>query len=171
MIHDFTGLLPDDFSPESRVWIFQSNRSFTDIEELQINEQLLNYYLQWKSHGKEVKGWAKLLFNQFIVVLADESYSGVSGCSTDDMTRLIKSFERQYQVNFFDRMTLTFLVDGQAQPLPYNQVQYALEKGFIETDTPLFNNLVDRLETLRTEWLIPLNQSWLWKRLITSKVI
>jgi hypothetical protein len=45
------------------------------------------------------------------------------------------------------------------------QVAYALQQGFIETDSLLFNNLVDTKEKLLNEWLVPLNQSWLWARL------
>jgi len=159
-------VLPADFAPNSRVWIFQSNRPFNEQEELEINEQLHNFYVQWQSHGKEIKGWAKLLFKQFVVVLADETASGVSGCSTDSMMRVIKSLERQYSVNLFDRMTISFLVDGKVEPLPMQQVKYALEKGYIETDTPLFNNLVDSKEKLESEWLVPLNKSWLWSRVV-----
>lgn len=159
-------LLPADFAATSRVWIFQSNRPFNDQEEMEINEQLHNFYVQWQSHGKEIKGWAKLLYSQFVVVLADESASGVSGCSTDSMMRVIKSLERQYNVNLFDRLTISFLVNGKVEPLPMQQVKYALEKGYIETDTPLFNNLVDSKEKLENEWLVPLNKSWLWSRVV-----
>ncbi len=158
--------LPEDFLPDSKVWIYQSNRPFGEKEIVEINEQLHNFYTQWTSHGAEVKGWAKLLFGQFVVVLADESRSGVSGCSTDSMVRIMKSLERQYSVDLFDRLTITFLVDGKPQPLPMQQVKYALQKGYIETDTLLFNNLVDTKQKLEEEWLIPLSKSWLWNRII-----
>jgi|694.fasta_scaffold09786_12 hypothetical protein len=161
-------IVPADFSDQSRVWIFQSNRPFSEQEMLEINEQLNNFYVQWKSHGQDVKGWAQLLFQQFVVVMADEDVNAVGGCSTDGMVRVIKSFERQYQVNFFDRLNITFLVEGKAEQLPMQQVKYALEKGFIETDTPLFNNLVDTKFKLMHEWLIPLSQSWLWQKIVQS---
>lgn len=161
-----TNVLPTDFSPTSKVWIYQSSRPFSVEEETEINEQLHNFYTQWKSHGADVKGWARLLFNQFVVVMADEQFSGVSGCSTDGMVRVIKSMERQYQVDLFDRLTITFLVDEKPQPLPMQQVKYALEKGYIETDTLLFNNTVDSKQKLESEWLVPLNKSWLWNRIV-----
>ncbi|HPI55005.1 MAG TPA: hypothetical protein PLU10_09955 [Chitinophagaceae bacterium] len=165
-LHNIASLLPADFGPQSKVWIYQSNRPFNEQEELEINEQLQNFYCQWKSHGDDVKGWAKLLFQQFVVVLADEEQSGVSGCSTDSMVRIIKSFERQYEVDLFDRLTITFLVEDKPQPLPIQQVKYALEKGYIETDTLLFNNTVTTKSMLEKEWLVPLSKSWLWKRII-----
>lgn len=160
-------LIPKDFQDESRVWIFQSNRPFNEQEGLEINEQLLQFYSQWKSHGADVKGWAGLIYQCFVVVLADESINAVGGCSTDGLFRVIKSFERQYQVDFFDRMRLTFLVKEKAEQLPMQQVKYALQQGFLETDTPLFNNLVDTKAKLVNEWMVPLNKSWLWPRLIT----
>ncbi|HMN32838.1 MAG: hypothetical protein IT215_00975 [Chitinophagaceae bacterium] len=166
MTQELEEILPNDFAETSRVWIFQSNRPFNEKEEVEINEQLYNFYVQWKSHGDEVKGWAKLLFKQFIVVLADVQPGQMGGCSTDSMTRVIQSFERQYQVNLFDRLSITFLVDGKPQPLPMEQVKYALEQGYIETDTLLFNNLVDSKEKLKNEWLVPLNKSWLWNKVV-----
>ncbi len=163
--HTLASLLPADFSPSSRVWIFQSSRNFNEQEILEINEQLYQFYSQWQSHGKEVKGWASLLFSRFVVVIADETATGVSGCSTDSMTRIIKSFERQYQIDFFNRTTLTFLVDGKTESLPMQQVAYALQQGYLQTDTLLFNNLVETKEQLLSHWLTPLHQSWLWPRL------
>ncbi len=166
MTERLLNVLPGDFAPNSKVWIYQSNRPFSEEEETEINEQLYNFYIQWKSHGNDVKGWAKLIFGQFVVVMADEAQSGVSGCSTDGMVRVIKSLERQYQVDLFDRLTITFLVDDKPQPLPMQQVKYALEKGYIETDTLLFNNTVDTRAKLESEWLVPLDKSWLWNRIV-----
>lgn len=161
MLSELNKIIPTDFSDNSRVWVYQSSRAFIEKEEREVNEQLYQFYTQWQTHGEPVKGWAKLLFNQFIVFMADESQSQVSGCSTDSSVRIVKSIERQYDVNMFDRMVLTFLVNSKAQMLPVNQVQYALDKGYIQADTPLFNNVVGTKQELMNNWLIPLNESWL----------
>lgn len=153
--------LPLDFSDESRVWIYQSSRRFTGQQQDEINEQLHQFYAQWTTHGAPVKGWAKLLFGQFIVVLADETSNNVSGCSTDGMARVIKSIERQYDTSLFDRLTLTFLVKGEPQMLPLGQVQYAIDKGYINGDVLLFNNTVATKRELMARWLVPLKDSWL----------
>jgi hypothetical protein len=52
------------------------------------------------------------------------------------------------------------------QPLPMQQIAYALEQGKLETDSLLFNNTIDTKEKLETEWLVPLDKSWLWSRII-----
>ena len=161
-------LIPKDFADNSRVWIFQGNRPFNGKEQKEIDEQLYHFYAQWQAHGAPVKGWAKLLFNQFIVVLADEEATHVSGCSTDGMTRVIKSLERQYSVNFFDRMTLTFLKNDKAEMLPFGQVQYALDNGYISADTLTFNNIATNKKELLESWLVPLKESWLASRISFS---
>jgi hypothetical protein len=158
-------LIPSDFSDNARVWIYQSSRAFIDKEANEVNEQLLQFYTQWQSHSAPVKGWAKLLFNQFIVIIADETEVMVGGCSTDSSVRVVKSIERQYDVNMFDRLMLTFLVNNKAQMLPLNQVQYALDKGYINKDTPLFNNLVATKYELMNSWLAPLHTTWLANRI------
>lgn len=159
-------LLPSDFPADAKVWVYQSSRAFIEKEELEVNEQLHQFYENWQSHGQPVKGWAKLLFRQFVVVMADEQQSMVSGCSTDSSVRVIKSLERQYDVNFFDRMMITFLVKGKAEMLPFEQVQYAIDKGYIDGDTFLFNNVVATKQDLLEKWLVPLKFSWLATRVV-----
>jgi hypothetical protein len=163
-LDELTTQLPSGFSDDSRAWIYQSNRRFTEEQQREINEQLEQFYLQWTSHGTPVKGWAKLIFGQFIVVLADEAATGVSGCSTDSMVRIIKSIEQQYDTSLFDRLTLTFLIKDAPQMLPLGQVQYAIDKGYVNKDTLLFNNVVATKGELLHSWLIPLKDSWLAAR-------
>jgi len=125
---------------------------------------LHHFYAQWQAHGAPVKGWAKLLFKQFVVLMADETDVNVSGCSTDSSVHVIKSMERQYKVNFFDRMTITFLVKDKTEMLPFNQVQYAIEKGYLTKDTLTFNNIATTKKELLETWLVPLSESWLANR-------
>lgn len=160
-IHDWQKRIPADFADEARVWIYQSSRPFSEREEREIEEQLHQFYTQWLSHGEKVNGWAGLLFRQFVVIMADETGTAVSGCSTDSSVRVIKSFERQYNVQLFDRLTITFLVRDQPEMLPFNQIQYAIDKGYIGKDTLMFNNTVSSKQELLSQWLIPLSMSWL----------
>lgn len=152
--------IPSKLPEDSRVWIYQANRSFTEKEITEINVQLEHFYLQWQVHGEPVSGWAGIFFNQFILFIADESKNSVSGCSIDSTVSLLKSIERQYQIQLFDRMTLTFLVKDKVEMLPFSQLSYALEKGYIQVDTLIFNNLITKLADLKDSWVIPLNESW-----------
>ncbi len=162
--YDVSALLPSGFSDDSRVWVYQSSRPLSEKEELEINEQLHHFYTQWQAHGAPVKGWARLLFRRFIVMMADETDVAVSGCSTDSSVRVVKSIERQYDIRLFDRLSITFLVKGQPEALPMGQVQYAIDKGYIGAETLLFNNLVATKKEMEERWLVPLQFSWLKDR-------
>lgn len=164
-IDTIKSLLPNNFSDDSRVWIFQSNRPFSEKEVNEIDMQLEHFYLQWTAHQMPVKGWAKILFERFIIVMADEAASNtVSGCSTDGMVRIIKSIERQYSVNLFDRLVLNFIINDKIQALPYQQMNFALDNKYVSGDTLYFNNTVDTQKTLLSSWLIPLKDSWIAER-------
>lgn len=162
---NYQELLPAGFDGSSRVWIYQSSRLFFLSEALQVEEMLETFVKSWKSHGTPVKGFATLFFGQFLILIADETATGVSGCSTDSSVRLVKDIEQRFGVSMFDRQQLAFVVKDKIQVLPVSQVQYALDNGFLGSDTPYFNNLVQTLEELRTNWIIPIRQSWLAQRL------
>lgn len=165
---EYIHLLPEDFHPGSRVWVYQSNRLFNLSEALTIEDKLNNFVSAWNSHGDLVKGFATLFFGQFVILAADESATGVSGCSTDSSVRLIKEFEQLFNVNMFDRQLLAFVIKDKIQMLPLNQLNYAAENGFINGDTLYFNNTVLNLDELHNNWLIPIKQSWLAKKLPKS---
>ena len=162
---DYINLIDNNFHPDSKVWIYQANRVFSLQESLDIEEMLNDFASQWKSHGTPVKGAGYLFFGQFIILMADESATGVSGCSTDSSVRLIKDIEQKFNVNMFDRMTLAFVVKDKLQLLPIAQLQYAVDNPFIDGDTLYFYNLVQTKEELENNWIIPLKESWLKNRL------
>ncbi len=168
---DYKYLLDGNFHPDSRVWVYQCNRLFTLGEALEIEEILKEFVMQWKSHGTPVKGEAHLFFGQFIVLIADETATGVSGCSTDSSVRMIKDIEKRLGVNMFDRTTLAFVVKDKVQLLPLSQLQYAFDNGFITPETIYFNNLIQTKAELETNWTIPIKSSWLAKKISTTKTV
>lgn len=165
MIPEYKHLIPENFHPTSKVWIYQSSRLFTISEALQLEEILENFIAGWKSHGAPVKGYANLLYGQFIVLIADETATTIGGCSTDTSTHMIKEIEQLFKVNLFDRQTLAFIVKDKIQLLPLSQINYAFENGFLNAETIYFNNLVQTKEDLLTKWTIPIKQSWLASRI------
>ena len=162
---NYTEQLPADFHPESKVWIYQSSHLFTLSEALQVEDMLNDFVVAWKTHGDPVKGYANLFFGQFIVLMADETAAGVSGCSTDSSIRLIKDIEQRFNVQLFDRQMLAFVVKEKVALLPLAQLNYALENNFIDQDTLYFNNVVLNKKELEHNWIIPMKKSWLAKKL------
>lgn len=108
-------------------------------------------------------------FGQFIVLMADESNTGVSGCSTDSSVRLIKQIEEKFGVDLFNRQMLAFAVKEKVELLPMQQLAYAVENAYINTDTLYFNNTVLTKNEFENNWIIPVKQSWLAKKLNAAK--
>jgi hypothetical protein len=134
---------------------------FTLSEAFQIEDLLKEFVASWKSHGTPVKGWANLFFGQFIILMADESATGVSGCSTDSSVRLIKDIEQLFKVNLFDRQLLAFLHKDKVQLLPLSQFRFAVENNHIQQETLYFNNTVQTKQEFEGKWMIPVSESWL----------
>jgi len=167
---DYKNLIDENLHADSRVWVYQASRTFSLQEALAIEDLLNEFTAQWKSHGVPVKGAAYLFFGQFIILIADETATGVSGCSTDSSVRLIKDIEQRFLVNMFERTTLAFVVKDQLQLLPLAQLQYAIANGFISGDTLYFNNLVQTKEELESKWIIPIKDSWLAQKITSSNL-
>ncbi|HEU4575051.1 MAG TPA: hypothetical protein VFS36_08600 [Chitinophagaceae bacterium] len=168
---EYKSLLESHFHPASRVWVYQANRLFSLSEALEIETMLNDFATRWTSHGAKVKGAAHLFFGQFIILMADETATGVSGCSTDSSVRLMKDIEQKFTVSLFDRTTLAFLMKDKIQLLPMAQLPYAFANGFIDADTLYFNNLVQTKEELEKNWIIPVKDSWIAKKISPDKVV
>jgi len=161
----FKQYIPENFAADSRVWIYQSNRLLSISEVMEADEILQQFVGQWATHGQANKGFARIFFGQFIVLMADETSHNISGCSTDSSVRIIKHLESLLKVNLFDRQLLAFAVKDKVQCIPMSQLAYAAEHGFINADTLYFNNLVQTKQELLDKWIVPIKESWLAAKL------
>lgn len=168
MNFSYKHLLPAYFNDDSRVWIYQSSRLFTIDETLQIKDVLNNLAATWKSHGTPVKGYANLFFNQFIILMADEAATGVSGCSIDSSVRMIQQIEQQFKVEMFNWQSLAFIVNDEVHVTTRRQFNDALQSNFITTKTLFFNNVITTKKELENNWIIPVEKSWLKTKIKTA---
>jgi len=157
---DLPTILPKNFDPQSKVWVYQANRTFTMGEIFELEPLLEDFVANWKSHGAKVKGYATVLYGQFILIMADETGAAVSGCSTDSSVHVIKAIEQMTGVQMFNRTLLAFYIKDKVQTIPQAQLNYALENGLLSMDTLYFNNLVHTKLSLEKDWLQPISKSW-----------
>lgn len=165
---EYRHLLPADFRSDSRVWVYQAARIFSLQEALRIESMLEAFTGQWQAHGSKVKGFSTLFFGRFVILMADESVTGVSGCSTDSSVRMVKEIESAFGVSMFDRQQLAFVRHEKIEPIPLSQFDYAIEHGLVTPDTLFFNNVVLTKDELENNWIVPVRESWLSRRLKTS---
>jgi len=167
---NFQDLIPQDFPDNSRVWVYQSTRAFSEKEALEIEKLLLSFTKEWNSHGSPVKGFANLFFGRFIIFIADETNIKVGGCSTDTFVRFIKNIEQDYSTSLFDRLMLAFIVKEKIHLLPLSEVNYSLENDSVTPETLYFNNTILTKKDLLNNWIIPVKDSWLAARIPSTPI-
>ena len=97
-----------DLPGHSRIWIYQSNRSFTDAELEEIEQSLSAFLKEWTAHGSELHAGFEIRYKRFIIIGLDQSNTGASGCSIDTSVHFIQSLEQKYNVILLDRMNVSF---------------------------------------------------------------
>ena len=144
----------------SRVWIYQSNRPFSEREQIVLTSQLNAFVQDWAAHGRDLLASGAVLLDQFIVLAVDERQAGASGCSIDKSVNFMKELADQYDVALFDRLIFTFLQDNTIKTATSSNFKRLFTEGSISKDTFVFDNLVNNVGDLKTVWLKPLASSW-----------
>lgn len=148
------------FSENSRVWIYQSDKKLSDAEAQQVQNYLDNFSRQWTAHNNQLKAKGEIRYNRFLILTVDESQAGASGCSIDKSVKFMKQLEHEFNINLFDRFNLAYREGNEILSLPRHDFEDLIKQGKINTDTIVFNNLAQTLTELETKWEVPFKDSW-----------
>lgn len=150
------------FSDNSKVWIYQSNHVFTDNEVADVQKKVIDFIYSWEAHGKKLQADGIVLFNRFVILVADENLVNVSGCSIDNSVKFIEQLQQDYKIDFFDRFYSVFSIDNQGL-IGMNKNDF---KSFISehnvsiNEVNIFNNTVNTLKDLKHYWFVNIRDSW-----------
>jgi hypothetical protein len=148
------------FSENSRVWIYQSNKELMADQTARLESQLNAFAQNWTAHNNQLKATGIVQYNRFIILLVDENQAGASGCSIDKSVRFMKELENEYQINLFDRFNLAYRDGEEIKSVSRNDFEELIKAGTITENTIVYNNLVQNLAELNTKWEVPLKDSW-----------
>lgn len=144
----------------SRVWIYQSNRAFSDSEIAFITEKATAFINNWTRHGDDLKGSFTIKYNQFLILAVDENFNNVSGCSIDASVRFVQQLEQALQLDLMDKMNITFKDGDNINLIKLPQFQEFVKSNKINEETIVFNNLVATKADFENNWEVPAKQSW-----------
>ncbi|HEX8023268.1 ABC transporter ATPase [Mucilaginibacter sp.] len=159
------------FSPQSRVWIYQSDRKLTDQEVQQIQPELDRFTTNWTAHNNQLKAKGEIRYNRFFILIVDESQAGASGCSIDKSVHFMQQVQQHLGINLFDRFNLAYREGEEVLSLPRHGFEAKLKDGSINKQTIVYNNLVQNLTELETKWEVPFKDSWhiqLFRDIVTA---
>jgi hypothetical protein len=148
------------FSPHSRVWVYQSDREFTDKEVEAIQQRLNVFTEQWKAHGHQLDAKAEVIYNFFIVITVDEGAANVTGCSIDSSIRIIREIEQAFHVDLLNRFNMGYKIDGKVVVTNKEDFETLINIKKIGPKTIVFNNMVQTLEEFENKWEVPFEKSW-----------
>ncbi len=144
----------------SRVFIYQATREFNNDELHNISNRANEFIDNWKSHDKDLMACVEVRYNRFVIILIDESFASVGGCSLDNSTRFMKSLEHEFQVSLFDRLNFAYKENNLVKSCNRSDFEQLISEGRINEDTIVFNNLVANKNELENNWEIPFKNSW-----------
>lgn len=155
-------LLPDT----ARIWIFPISNEITTQKIKAFENDLKSFINEWTSHNTSLKASAALFENQFAVISVDESSHGASGCSIDKLMRFIQNAEGEHDISLLFKQKVFVKTGDKIKGLTINEIKSALADGTLNTNHLYFDHLIDTKEKLRYDWLKPLNQGWLAKKIL-----
>ncbi|MDO6759309.1 ABC transporter ATPase [Tamlana sp. 2_MG-2023] len=155
MLVDFN-TLPE----ESRVWIYQANRSFSEQELEEIQEKLNTFIENWTAHGSDLHAGYTIKYKRFIVLGLDQGVAKATGCSVDSSVHFIQQLEKDYNVDLMDKMNVSY---KQGEYVAYKTLtdfrKMAKDKA-VSKNTIVFNNLVATVAEFNENWEVPASESW-----------
>jgi hypothetical protein len=144
----------------SRVWIYQANRSFSEVEIEQIKSKLDIFVEGWTAHGSDLKAGFDIRYKRFIILGLDQEMNHATGCSIDASVNFIQQLEKEYDVDLLDKMNVSY---KQGEFVAYKTLtdfrKMAKDKA-VSKNTIVFNNLVTNIEELNESWEVPASDSW-----------
>ena len=155
MLVDFNSLVGS-----SKIWIYQSNREFSELEIEVINAKLRDFVSNWKRHGDELRASFDIRHKQFIILAVDEEYNNVSGCSIDASTHIFKQFESEFRIDLFNKLNTAFKDGENINVVSIGDFQKFVNDQKIDSNTVVFNNNISTKKELDTSWEVTANESW-----------
>lgn len=150
----------ENLPEESRIWIYQSNRKFSDEEVAEIENDLQTFVEDWAAHGTSLEASFITKYNRFIILAVNQDVQQATGCSIDKSVEFIQSLEQKYKVDLLDKMNVTY---KQGEFITHKSLldfkRMAKEKA-VSPNTIVFNNLVNTIEEWRESWEVPAEDSW-----------
>jgi len=153
--------LPFESLPEeSKIWIYQSNRKFSDEEIAEIEADLHQFIENWAAHGTSLAASFITKYNRFIIIAVNQEHQVATGCSIDASVGFIQSLEQKYSVDLLDKMNVTFKVGEHVAHKTLLDFKKMAKDKAVTGDTIVFNNLVNTIAELNDSWETPAIESW-----------
>ncbi len=150
-----------DLSPDSRLWVFASDRDLTSDEVQTIDSRMTEFLKGWKAHGAAVEAGFELQHNRFLLIASSNAMADPSGCSIDDMTRNVRELGQKLGLSFMPGANIFYRAEDAVQMTDRSTFKDLAKKGLVGQATTVFNTNLTTVEELQSgKWQLPAGESW-----------
>jgi len=150
----------ENLPPESRVWIYPSDRPFREEEYTKLKEALTDFLSSWTAHNQKLEAGFDLPYNRFIILGLNQEKVQASGCSIDASVHFIQELEKAFELSLLDKMNVTFKQGEYLAHKTLEDFKKMANERAISKSTIVFNNLVDTVDGYHNFWEVPAEESW-----------
>ena len=144
----------------ARIWIYQSNRSFTLDEIQEISSKLQTFLEGWTAHGADLKAAFEIRYKRFIVIGLDQNQQLASGCSIDASVHFIQQLETAFKVDLLDKLNVSYKQGDYIAYKPIKEFKKMVKDRAVSKNTIVFNHLVQTKAEYLDFWEVPAAESW-----------
>ncbi|NCO63261.1 MAG: ABC transporter ATPase [Flavobacteriales bacterium] len=150
----------DTLPDESRVWIYQANRSFSDQEIEEIQSRLHEFIKNWTAHGGDLESSYCIKYKRFIVIGLNQNLNNATGCSIDASVHFIQQLEKDFSVDLLDKMNVSYKQGEFVAYKTLTDFRKMAKDHAVSKNTIVFNNLVNTIAEFKENWEVPASESW-----------
>ena len=158
MITDFKNI-PDD----SRVWIYQSNKDFSDLDIKIIENKTTLFIDNWKAHGNDLQASYLIKERRFLVIAVNEKFNPIGGCSIDYSLQLVNDISNTIKLDLLDRLLVNYRSENKIKSISLRDLKNKIKNRSFSPETIIFNTTVKTKKELSSDFELKISSSWLSK--------
>jgi predicted HTH domain antitoxin len=153
--------IPFENLPEtSRIWIYPSNRKFSEQETEEITQSLVTFLSGWEAHNTPLEASFQIKYDRFIIIAVNQEVQMATGCSIDKSVQFIQELETKFEIQLLDKMNVTFKLGAHLAHKTLIDFKKMVKDKAVTQKTIVFNNLVTNVAEYNDSWEVPAIESW-----------
>lgn len=151
----------ESLPPESRIWIFASDRPLDGADADRLLAEVDAYLERWQAHGEPLRTARRWSDAHFLAVGVDPRTANASGCSIDGLFRQLQRLQDEIGVRLIGGGRV-FYRDASGAPRVASRDEFArlAAGGEVTHETPVFDTSLTTREALERGFERPAGEAW-----------
>lgn len=149
--------MPDD----ARLWVFAARAPLDDVDGEKVLGAVDQYLKGWRAHGTPLTSARELRDDHFLAVAVDERASDASGCSIDDLFRVLQEIEEGIGTSMVGGGLVYFRdAAGFVHGVTRAEFTHMAAMGEVTPATPVFDTTLTTVGEYRASFERPASAGW-----------